>query len=292
MTADANGPVTDLRTRLRAVAPQLSAAAAEVLEVLAKDPVAASRLTVRELAAAAGTSTATVLRVARALGYDGFSDLRLALAAAGGPAEPLAPLGADIALDDDAATTVRTLASLERAQLQETADLLDPEALDAAAVAVSGARRVLLLGVGASGIVAADLAAKLTRLGVAAQAVPERDSAVPIASLLGEEDVVIVVSNSGATPAVLEPLRIAAGNGVRAVAVTGVPRSPLAELADWILVTAGREFGFRAAAMASRTGQLLVGDALFVRVVRARPDAVDALHRTYEALHHHDSRSE
>ena len=51
-----------------------------------------------------------------------------------------------------------------------------------------------------------------------------------------------------------------------------------------MLVTAGREFGLRSAAMASRAGQLLFVDALFLGVAQALPGARDALRRTYAAV--------
>ncbi len=77
---------------------------------------------------------------------------------------------------------------------------------------------------------------------------------------------------------------MAAGSGAHTAAITGAPRSTVASTADHVLLTAGREFGFRSAAMASRTGQLLVVDALFVVVVQTLPHAHESLRRTYSAV--------
>ena len=56
------------------------------------DPAAASRATIVELAERSGTSPATVTRFCRALGFDGYADLRLGIAAeTGRPGRPAGP---------------------------------------------------------------------------------------------------------------------------------------------------------------------------------------------------------
>ncbi|WP_205650664.1 MurR/RpiR family transcriptional regulator [Actinoplanes solisilvae] len=272
----------DLRARLRAVLPTLSPAGRQIVAELERDPAAAAQLTVHQLAGRVDTSPSSVVRVARALGYEGYPQLRLALAAL--PVEPSLWVDADVDMTDDAGTVIRKLADFEARQLQETAELLDAGQLEAAARAITAARRVVVYGVGGSGIAARDLAGKLGRLGVLAQSHHDIDTALPDAALARPDDVAIGISHGGESAGTLAPLRLAAERGAVTVAVTGMPRSPLAETSTHVLLTAGREFGFRPAAMASRTGQLLAGDALFARVAQLLPGARDALRRTYDSL--------
>lgn len=278
-------PSRALIARLHALSSQLSPAARRVVDVIELNPEEAAQLTAQELAAQAATSPSSVVRVARTLGYPGYPQLRLALAAL--PPEPDAQdgvLGADVTMTDDAAAIVGKLAQFEAQQLQETADLLDERALEAVAVLCAQARRISVYGVGASGLVATDLAGKLARVGLFAQVHIAIDSALPDAALLRGGDVAIGISHSGESAGAVRPLRTAADHGAHAVALTGRARSPLAQIADHVLLTAGREFGFRSAAMASRTGQLLAGDAIFVRVAQLVPDAHEHLRRTYQSL--------
>src|SRR5262245_18235565 len=65
-----------VRTRL----PELSDALQRVAELILTDPAGAARSTIVELAERSETSPATVTRFCRALGLDGYADLRLAIA--------------------------------------------------------------------------------------------------------------------------------------------------------------------------------------------------------------------
>ncbi len=102
--------------------------------------MAAAHLTVTDLAARTGTSEATVVRTARSLGFAGYPQLRLALAAAG-PAPAPAALFTESPEDaPDLAGVVATLTALESEALHATARTLDLAALDAAADTVHRAR--------------------------------------------------------------------------------------------------------------------------------------------------------
>jgi len=277
-------PGGDVVIRIRALLPTLSAAEARVAVVIQEDPSTAAGQTISELARQAATSTATVVRTARRLGFDGYPQLRLALAAhRGNAALDGLPLGADIADGDTTSVVLRKLADFESEQLRVTAELLDPGTLDAIAGQITTARRIDLYGLGASGLVAQDLDSKLSRLGLNVRCCTERDAAMVSASLLGANDLAIAISHSGESR-IREALTLAAGTGAHTAAITGVPRSSLAAAADHVLLTAGREFGFRSAAMASRTGQLMAIDALFVVVVQALPQAHESLRRTYAGV--------
>src|ERR1700752_5506810 len=67
--------------RVRTLLPEFTGALQRVAEQVLTDPAAASRATIVELAERSGTSPATVTRFCRALGFDGYADLRLGIAA-------------------------------------------------------------------------------------------------------------------------------------------------------------------------------------------------------------------
>jgi DNA-binding MurR/RpiR family transcriptional regulator len=139
--------------------------------------------------------------------------------------------------------------------------------------------------VGASGLVAQDLQQKLARIGRPGHAHGDSQSALTSAVLLGQGDVFLAVSHSGETRDVLEPLRRASGLGATTVVITNHPLSAAARLADFVLVSAGRETTFRPGAMASRISQLVVVDCLFVCVAQRTYDTSSrALRITHQAL--------
>ena len=282
----------DVVARIRAMIPGMSPAEARIGQILQADAAAAAALTVNELAEQASASTATVVRTARRLGFEGYPQLRLALAAHGGSTaqDGAVPLGADIAEDDGIAAVVAKLAAFESEQLQATAELVDPVVLDRVIALIRSAHQIDVYGIGASGLVAMDLTAKLSRVGLNARAHTEHDAAMVSACLLGQADLAIGLSHSGENPGTVGPLRSARSAGAATVAITGAPRSRLAGHADHVLINAGREFGFRSAAMASRTGQLLLVDGIFVGVAQTLPGARAALERTYAAVSSHQLR--
>lgn len=251
-------------------------------------------MTISELGSLAGTSESTVVRMARSLGFSGYSELRLALAVAGagaGPttsSEPASTLTGDIRRDDGLAVALAKLAAAEEQALRDTAEQLDVGVLQRVVDAIAAARRVDIYGIAVSGLAVTDLCQKLTRVGRSCHAYTEAHQALTSASLLGGGDVAVAVSHSGEINDVLDPMALARDQGVTTVAITSQPRSSLAKLADHVLVSAGREEPLRPGAMASRVSQLLVTDAIFVGVAQRDYDAsLQALRTTIAAV---DSR--
>ncbi|WP_280403997.1 MurR/RpiR family transcriptional regulator [Nocardia brasiliensis] len=273
----------DVRTRLLGALPRLTPAGLRVARVIRDDPSGAAQLTVSELAEHAATSTSAVVRLAKALGYEGYPQLRLALAAtAKDDGRPV--FATDIDADDPLSKVLQKLTAFETEGMLATAELADPATMLAVVEALVHARRVELIGIGASGLVATDMAQKLARIGMWCDACTSEDEALVLASLLEEGDVLIAFSHSGETAAIVDALDHARGRHATTVAVTAGPQSKLARVATHTVLVAGREDGFRSAAMASRMSQLLVVDALYVGVLQRTPSAALALRRTYDAV--------
>ncbi|UNX53406.1 MurR/RpiR family transcriptional regulator [Georgenia sp. TF02-10] len=286
-TSVENSSTADLLPRLRRLLPSLPAGPAAVGRLILADPARAARLTIRDLAAETGTSDATVIRLARALGLAGFRDLRVAVAGAAGrlAAGPDILVTSDVARDDPPADVIAKLAAEERQAISDTAAGLDPATLAAVADAIARARRTVVAGIGASGLVARDLSAKLERIGLVAHAVTEGHQAMTTAVVLRPGDVLVGISVSGSTADVLDPMAEAAARGATTVAVTSRPRSDIARADHVLLAVAAQESTLRPAAMASRTGQLFVIDALFTLVAQRRFDeAKRAIADSYAAL--------
>jgi DNA-binding MurR/RpiR family transcriptional regulator len=291
---DLPASATATAAAVRGLLPSLTPAAARIAELILEDPARVAQCTISELGVLAGTSESTIVRTARALGFSGYPELRLALAAAGASRGGDRMLTADIAPDDVVADVVAKIAHAESQALQDTAAQLDTEALEHAIEAVCQARRVDIYGVAASGLVAADLQQKLMRIGRGSHALTDVHLALTSAALLTAGDVAIAVSHSGETVDVIEPTRMVHDGGATTIAITSNPRSTLATLVDHVLLTGMHETTFRPGALASRISQLLVVDCLFVGVAqRTYDESMRALVATHEALatrHHRPAR--
>jgi 6-phospho-3-hexuloisomerase len=95
----------------------------------------------------------------------------------------------------------------------------------------SGSGSILLTGRGRSGLVAQMAAMRLMHLGLDTHCVGE-----PTAPPVRREDVLVVVSGSGRTPAATAFARTARDVGATVLVVTGAPGTELTGLADHVLV--------------------------------------------------------
>ncbi|MQA80672.1 MAG: SIS domain-containing protein [Streptosporangiales bacterium] len=276
-----------VQVRIRALLPSLRPAEQRVAEHILADPAGAPNLTITELARTCGTSETTVIRFCRAIGFDGYPGLRLALASDAGreAGSDSSGVGGDISLSDGLADVVQKVTWHDARAIEDTAKQLDVETLELVVDAVTRASRVDVYGVGASAFVALDLQQKLYRIGLHAFAWSDTHVMLTSAALLGADDVAFAISHSGETDDTIDALGQAAANGATTVALTNFPRSRIASTADHVLSTAAREMTFRSGATASRIAQLSVIDCVFVGVAqRTYDDARDALEATYLAV--------
>ncbi len=259
--SDAPESPAGLLVRLRGLRPSLSPAEDRVAECVLADARAAAAMTISELAQAAHTSETTVLRFCKRLGMPGYPELRLALAAESAQPRSLAASDSDINETDSIDDIVSKVAYADASAVEETAHQLDQGSLSAAADAISGATRVDLYGIGASGIVGIDAQQKLHRVGI---------------------------SHSGTTKETIEALVKARSRGATTIAITNFPLSRLAATADLVLTTAARETSLRSGATASRIAALTVVDCLYIAVAhRDLNRARRAVAETREAVASH-----
>lgn len=207
---------------IRAIAPSLGrsegAVARAIIEHLSEVPVWSTQ----ELAAAAGTSTATVIRAAQRLGFRGFQHLRLELAREVAPATPAIQPGDRVDRVFDGAV----------AALGVGREGIDRSALRAAAQLLANARRVVFTANGFSGPPLQDAAMRFATIGRPVEAPLDILAQQFAAHTLGPEDVCLALSHSGANTHTLATCRAAKKRGARIIALSSYARSPLADFAD------------------------------------------------------------
>src|SRR5690606_19405137 len=115
-----------------------------IADLVSAEPTAAVELSITELAERAGSSPASVTRFCRSLGFDGYTQFRVAIAAelGRGSAEQTwrTDIGAEFAPDDSPEKILRTLLSAHVRGLETTAEGIDLEAVRRAAHAVTASR--------------------------------------------------------------------------------------------------------------------------------------------------------
>jgi DNA-binding MurR/RpiR family transcriptional regulator len=284
--SDRSSPTT---VRVRGLLPSLSPAEQRVARIIIDEAATAASLTISDLAERAHSSETTVMRFCRAMGFGGYSQLRLTLAAEAGRAYEATtsdePVGGDISETDELAQVVKKIAFADARAVEDTATQIDIAVLEQVVDLVVGARRVDIYGVGASAFVATDFQQKLHRIGRIAYAWSDMHLALTSAALLSEGDVAFGISHMGTTLDTIEAFSEAGRRGAKTVALTNFPKSPITKVADLVLTTAARETTFRSGAMSSRLAQLTVIDCVFVGVAqRTYAETRKALESTYAAV--------
>lgn len=271
---------------LRGVLPSLSPSESRVAKAAIADPAGSAASTIAEMAHRCETSETTVIRLCRTIGFHGYPEFRLALAAAAAasPGDDSYVSG-EILPTDTADQVLRKVTGADAQAITETAGHVSISSLEDAARAIGAAGQIDLFGAGASSFVAQDMQFKLHRIGLTTHCSAASDLAISSAALLNDGDVALGLSHTGATPDTIRFLEVAAESGATTIAITNHPRAPLGDPADIVVTTAARETTFRSGAMASRIAQLTIVDVLFVLVAQGRVDvAMEAMQRTYDAV--------
>ncbi|MEJ2581081.1 MAG: KpsF/GutQ family sugar-phosphate isomerase [Acidobacteriota bacterium] len=144
-----------------------------------------------------------------------------------------------------------------------------PEAFDDVVDHLAGITgRVVFTGLGKSGIIARKIAATMSSTGTPALFMHPAEAIHGDLGMVTEGDLVVAISNSGATEEILELLAVLRRIGVRLIAISSNPDSPLANAADFHLDVGVRREAcpMNLAPTASTTASLALGDALAMAV--------------------------
>lgn len=183
---------------------QLRRSERKVAELVLAQPEKVIHMRIVDLAAAASVSEPTVVRFCRAIDCEGFQNFKVALAqssALNPSAVPFSLSELDTARDYTYKVFDATMETLNRVR-----NTLDPDAIEVAVDALCNAKRVEFYGFGASSPVAIDAQHKFFRLQIPSAAHSDPHLQAMSAMSLTPGDVVVAISQSGRTTALLEAI--------------------------------------------------------------------------------------
>lgn len=218
--------------RIATALPSVLASERRVLEEVLDQPERVVESTAQEVADRVGVGRSTVVRACQAIGYKGYPQLRVALAA------ELAHRDDEVDYGSSALGRLRADIAALAAALPQVTAVLDEDTVERAVGVLTASRRLLVLANGLSAPLATDMAMRLTAVGRPADFVADSIGQQIAARGLVAGDGCVVLSGSGASEATLKVARAARQGGAAVVAVTSFRGSPLGELADVELVVA------------------------------------------------------
>ncbi len=241
MTVDTPVPepttiLTELAGSLDRLSPQVRQAAVYVLD----NPGEVAVTSMRGLADAAGVKPNTLVRMARAVGFEGYDDFR----------EPFRQHAADTVLSfPDRARFLQAisqggshgslLADMAAAALTNVEGLfteVDADELKAAADLIDGARHARVLGVGTARPLAENFAYVAGMAVDNVAATPRIGLPIDDVARLDQRDVLVAMTFSPYRAEIVDAVRLASDRSVPVIAITDSRASPLARLATHTFV--------------------------------------------------------
>jgi RpiR family transcriptional regulator, carbohydrate utilization regulator len=272
----------NLITKIKDRRESLRKSERKVADFVVDNAAAVLTMRIMDVAAHAEVSEPTVVRFCRALDFDGFQSFKLQLAQ---------HLGANSSYSQFSVDDSDTVADLSHKVFDSTIgsliavrDELDPAALEAAIVAINQAKRVEFYGFGASGSVASDAQHKFFRLQLSSAAYTDPHIQHMSALSLSESDVIVAISQSGRTRALIQSVELALEAGATVIGLAPQD-TPLIKLCTIPIFVNMEEDLQVFTPVSSRIAHLLVIDVLAMGVARLRKDLLkDYLKRINKSL--------
>ncbi len=172
----------------------------------------------------------------------------------------------------DVIAEARRVIRMEAEALQALSEAIDGEFVRAVELILASSGRVVVTGMGKSGLIGQKIASTMASTGTPAFFLHPAEGVHGDLGMIMKGDVVIAVSNSGETEEVLRILPVIKRFGTKLIAMAGNPDSTLARAGDVFLTVAVREEAcpLGLAPTSSTTATLAMGDALAVSLLLKR----------------------
>lgn len=241
-------------------------------------------MTVGELAQACGVSDASVSRFCKKINMKGFHHLKITLA------KEISEKGIEeeevsnhISVNDIEQSLKNILAN-KVTEITQTVSMMDAKQLSEILNKLNMARTVQFFAVGNTIPVAIDGAFKLNQIGIPAVSGTIWETQIGYTYNMTAEDVVIAISNSGESTAVLRVLEAAKSAGATTLSITNSEKSSAAQLSDYHITTATREKLFLDGYCFSRVSATTVIEILYLFLTSMRKDAYKSIVRHEQAI--------
>ena len=241
-------------------------------------------MTVGELAQACGVSDASVSRFCKKIDMKGFHHLKITLA------KEISERGKEeeevsnrISVNDIGQSLKNILAN-KVTEITQTVSMMDTKQLHEILDKLNTAKTVQFFAVGNTIPVAIDGAFKLNQIGIPAVSGTIWETQIGYTYNMMADDVVIAISNSGESTAVLRALEAARSAGATTISITNSEKSSAAQLSDYHITTATREKLFLDGYCFSRVSATTVIEILYLFLTSMRKDAYKSVVRHEQAI--------
>lgn len=233
----------------------LTAAERKVADYILQNAEQILNLSIGCLADQTQTAKSAIVRCCKSLGFEGYTQLKLALAAELSRNRQLnyAPY---IYPEDSTGIIIDKVFSANVKALHDTASHLDLDCLEQVLTLLQNARNIYLYGIGTSASMVTELQYRLMLLGYSAFAFTDPPTMKISTMNISEMDVAFGISYSGRTIATTEALDLARQAGAKTICITSYPDSPITRVCDYPIGVWSDEVQYPVEAMSAKIAQL------------------------------------
>nr|WP_106779581.1 MurR/RpiR family transcriptional regulator [Lysinibacillus timonensis] len=251
--------------RIRHGISMLKPAEKRVSEYILKNPEEILQMPIAHLSEKTNTSEATIIRMCRSLKFKGYRDLKLSVAASipHEKHDEQVPKYQDLSVEASLIETIQSIVYNNIYSIKNTLAVMNEKDLKKTIQELDQARKIVIIGMGASAIVGMDFDQKLKRINKHCEVLVDSHSQLISATNLNHQDVVFAISYSGETKEIIQTVQIAKENNAKIISLTEYKHNTLQKLSTINLYVSSTEKLIRSAATASRISQLTIIDILF-----------------------------
>ncbi len=266
---------------------QLTSIEKRIAEYILKDPEAIKNLNTYQVAKNCKASQASIVRFAKKLGFKGFPDFKLSLSQDIGNRKAESHVNIiheEIKPEDSFEIVGKKVAHANITAVNNTYEITDFKELENAVKVIAQADKIMVVGVGFSGIVAKDFYYKLLELGK--HVIMENDTHTQLSCLssMGKNDLLFVISHSGKTVQMYDIAKVAKDRGIKIISMTSIVPNPISDLADIKLGTVEMKNNFRSTALSPRISQLTVVDMIYIKLMLENKNMQDYIFNAIELV--------
>lgn len=251
-----------------------------------------SSLSIGEIASITGTSSSTIVRFCRALGFSGFAEFKYSL-----KNSVSTQLGGNISLypEDSFEQIKQKVIDSVILNVKNLSSLLDEESIGKAAGEIAKSNRVLFCGNGSTSGIALSASSSFSSIGIPAFAPADPLDQIRSVYLLEATDVVVGITTCGYIKNVADVLSVAHQRGITTICITAAKDTPSTHNADIVLYIPSDNVALPLDISVSLLSQLTILQILQVAVlIRNYDKLVEKTNdlRDYSQLNHYSFDTE
>lgn len=250
---------------------EIFAAERRVADFIIKNPEQAVMCNVSELAGLSNVSDATVIRMCKHIGYEGYYQMKLFLSHDLGRTQMSGI--SDISHSPKSAGDFFKIIANNMMLLANSIDL---QLVATCVELITKSEFVHIIAIGNTSPVSSDMAFRLGRLGIRTTTSSVPEYFLNNVSLATDKDLIIGISHSGSSKTVVQAIELARDRGIKTISICGSQNSPLSKASDISLLSPGNDKLFSEYGITSHIFEMAVVD-LILYFIANRDSIVDEI---------------